>query len=119
MKAVKLLVSHLIASVLKPRHKATAAPLDGQHVVPFAVGNEQSRRANLVCGGHKAGGEGDRVGKQVAIGEANREGVGSTIGETRDRHSAWVYGITIEGLCQRPVNKGNVRTVATPNDIPG
>ena len=83
--------------MLQLRYNFTAIVFDWQNVFT-TVRNEEPGSAHLGSGCHKTGGEGYHMSKQVAIGKTNGEGLGSTVGETCDRHFAWVYGITVECL---------------------
>lgn len=77
------------------------------------------RHANLLCGSHKAGGKRNDAGKQVAISHANRERIGSSIGKSSNGNSTWVDRIASGGVCEGAINKSNVYTVLTNNDVPG
>ena len=67
MTAIELPVRHLVTGALEPGDDPAAAPLDREHAVAPAVGDEEPRGAYAHRRRHEAGRESQNVGEEVAI----------------------------------------------------
>src|SRR5215212_5935742 len=119
MAAVELPVSHVVAGAPEPGDDPAAAPLDRQHAVARAVGDEEARGAHLPRRRHKARREGQDVGEEVAVADPQGERVGGPVGEPPDGQAAAIHRAAGERLLQGAVDGLHVRAVPAQDDVPG
>src|SRR5215218_695449 len=67
MAAIELPVRHLVTGALEPGDDPTAAPLDREHAVAPAVGDEEPRGAYARRRRHETRRESQNVGEEVAV----------------------------------------------------
>ena len=118
MRSVELVVVNLVAAAPESPHEPAAAHVDGQHSVVQAVGQEKTGGPVARTRCHKAGRKRDEVGKEVTIGEAHGQRVGSAVGETAEGKARWIHGVPPEGLVQNPVEHTEVRAEGVENQVP-
>ena len=90
MAARELAVVHIIARTGQLPGKPSAATLNRQNLVLVAVANEDPGLASGLSGRGKARGEGQDMPEELAVGETDRESIGSPVGEPSDSHVARV-----------------------------
>src|SRR5436305_738123 len=83
--AVELADRHVVPQRFQPRGDDARALVDRQYLIRDAVREEKARAAVRWRADDKSRREGDDPGKEVAVGEAERERVGGAVGEAADR----------------------------------
>lgn len=92
MRPAELVVVNLVAAAPESLSEPAAAHVDGQHGVVQAVSQENTGGAVARTRCHKAGRKREEVGKEVTIGEAHGQRVGSAVGETAEGEARWIHG---------------------------
>ena len=82
MSPIELPVRHFVTGALELGDDSAATPLDREHSVAPAVGDEEPRGAYALRRRDEARRESPNVGEEVAIVEPSRERVGGPVGES-------------------------------------
>ena len=67
----------------------------------------------------EAGREGDDVGKEVTVCEADTESIRGAVGEAFDGDASWINGVATERVRKRGIEKGDISAKAAADDVPG
>lgn len=119
VRAVELFVGDIVSGAVELGNEEAATVIDRKDLVLAAVGDKDAGIAFLTGRSDEAGGEGEDVGEEVAVGDANREGVRGAVGEAFGGDAGAVDREAGKGVGQRLVDEGDVRTIATGEDVPG
>src|SRR5205807_8381368 len=92
--------------------------IDVEDLVRGAVRDEDGRLAIAVVGGDEAGREGDDVGEEIAVDDAEGERVRGAVGEAGDGEVRRVYGIAREDILERAIDEGDVGAERAVADVP-
>src|SRR6476469_6126069 len=106
VRAVELAKFHIVAGLFERRDQAAATGIDRQDLVLCAVRDEDARRAILLDAARdEARREGHDRFKQVAIGYAETQGNGRTVGEAADSDLARIGTASGKDLGERLVDE--------------
>lgn len=120
MWAVKFAVGDVVTGLLQFRDEDAAATGDGEDRIVGSMGNEDARFAGLAAAGRdEAGGVGEQGCEQVAIGDAESEGIGRTIGEAGEGNAIEMDGAESEGAGEGLIDVLDVGAVAVLDGVPG
>jgi hypothetical protein len=119
MAAGELPVSERVPIVAECTDDPTATPVDRQHPVRRAVGDEDAGAAVPEQWRHEPGGEGEHRAEEIAIGQAQGKGVGGAVGEAGDRDARRLDRKPLEHVGQRGVEPDHVRAVSADDHVPG
>ncbi|CAA9265316.1 MAG: hypothetical protein AVDCRST_MAG10-2933 [uncultured Acidimicrobiales bacterium] len=118
MASLELAEADVVAVPPERGHDAAAAALDGKHVIRDPVRDEHLW-ATLPAGrGRVARRERDDSPEQVAVGEAEPEGIGGPVGEALHGDLPRVDGVAAERVSESTIDEVHVRAVAAEDDVP-
>ena len=119
MGTVVLDVGHVVAGLLQGGRVDPAAAPDRDLLVGDPVRNEDPRRPGLHVQGQEAGGRGDDVADDVAVGQAERQGIAAAIGVTGEGEVRGIEREAVGDHAQGRVQAFAVGPVAGDHDVPG
>src|SRR3954454_18231776 len=92
----ELVVGEVVAVGAQGGDEAPTGAVDRQHLVLYAVGDEEGGAALAALGGLEPRGEGHHLREEVAVGEPEGQSVRGAVGEPRDSDRGGVERMALE-----------------------